>query len=149
MLGAVTLFVAWAVSPPAAFLETHPATLPVATGEWRGQIVCLDDRGERRACDAEPRRFGLETRGGGLHPFLVSDPLARMFRDPRVRQRELLVRARLAPGGALELVKVYSLKDGALHDLFYFCELCNITAYEPGPCPCCRQEMELRETPVP
>ncbi len=39
--------------------------------------------------------------------------------------------------------------DGKLHDVHYYCEVCNITAYAPGLCPCCRREMELKETPVP
>lgn len=149
MLGAVALSTAWAFSAPAAFLAPRSATRNGGTGEWRGRIVCLDDMGQRRACVSDARRFGLEGEGGEVHPFLGSDPLARMFRDPRVRQRELLVRGRLGPEGILELIKVYSIKDGTLHDLFYFCEVCNITAYEPGPCPCCRKDMELRETPVP
>jgi rubrerythrin len=70
-----------------------------------------------------------------------------MFTDMRVRQRDLQITARLRAGDQLELIKVQSVKEGKLYDLFYFCEVCNIRAYAPGPCPCCRNEMEFRETP--
>jgi hypothetical protein len=42
---------------------------------------------------------------------------------------------------------VQSIREGKLYDIYYFCELCNVRAYAPGPCPCCRNELEFRETP--
>lgn len=66
-----------------------------------------------------------------------------------VRKRELVVRARPTASDELETVKVRSIRDGRLHDLDYFCEVCNIVAYAPGPCVCCGRPMALRETPVP
>jgi rubrerythrin len=69
-----------------------------------------------------------------------------MFTDSRVRQRDLQVTARLRVGDHLEIIKVQSIKDGKLYDIIYFCEVCNIRAYAPGLCPCCRNELEFRET---
>ena len=117
--------------------------------ERRGQVVCADEAGRRQACRAESRSFALEDADGGLHAFLGSDPLAAIFQDPRVRERELLVRARPRPDGSLEIVKVFSIRGGTPHDVHYYCEVCHVTAYAPGPCPCCRRPMELRETPLP
>ena len=34
-------------------------------------------------------------------------------------------------------------KDGHLKLITYFCGLCNIRAYTPGPCVCCQQETTL------
>jgi rubrerythrin len=48
----------------------------------------------------------------------------------------------------LELIKVQSIREGKLYDIYYFCEICNIREYAPGLCPCCRNELEFRETPV-
>jgi hypothetical protein len=75
-----------------------------------------------------------------------------MFADPDVRSRELLVRARPAGHGTgveLDIIKVYSIRDGRTHDLDYFCEVCNVVAYAPGLCVCCRQPLVLRERPLP
>jgi hypothetical protein len=71
-----------------------------------------------------------------------------MFSDPRVRQQELQITGRLNPTGQVEVTKVRSVKEGRLYDIYYFCDVCNITAYAPGPCACCRREYELRETPI-
>src|SRR5229473_2212675 len=148
MRGAAGLSVAWAALVPAVLFFPEPSTANGGPEERRGRAVCLDDSGEPGVCGPAQSRFGLVGKGGRVERFLPTDSLAGMFRDPRVRERELLVRVRLRPDGALEIIKVYSVKSGALYDLSYFCEVCNITAYEPGPCPCCRREMELQETPV-
>jgi hypothetical protein len=34
-------------------------------------------------------------------------------------------------------------KDGALKMITYWCEVCGIRAYTPGPCVCCQRETEL------
>jgi hypothetical protein len=120
-----------------------------AVVELRGRVVCLGDGAVLRPCAAASDRFALETPEGGRYVFRPGDPLTAMFADERVRQRELVVRAQRAPADELETIKVYSVRDGRLHDLDYFCEVCNVVAYAPGLCPCCRRPMVLRETPLP
>jgi hypothetical protein len=142
MVSALVLSLAWASAAPAAAAAGQ-------TFDFRGRVACLDQAGQRQACGPAARRFALETGDGQLHAFLASDPLAVIFEDPRVRGQELVVKGRPRPDGAVEIVKVYSVKQGRLHDVHYYCEICNITAYAPGLCPCCRREMELEETPVP
>jgi rubrerythrin len=110
----------------------------------RGRIKCLDG-----PCDGASPRFGLTTPDEKLYNFLEGDELAAIFLDPRVRSHELQITARLHTKDRLEIIKVKSIINGRIYDLYYFCEVCNITAYAPGPCPCCRKELELRETPLP
>lgn len=110
----------------------------------RGWVKCLDG-----ACDGASPGFGLTTPDQKLYTFLEGDELAGIFLDPRVRSRELQITGRLHTKDRLEIIKVKSIVNGRIHDLYYFCEVCNITAYVPGPCPCCRKELELRETPLP
>ena len=148
MVSALILSLAWASPIVDAPAPGQPAAAS-PTSDFRGRVVCLDPAGQRQSCGAAAGRCTLETGDGKLHPFLASDPLAAVFEDPRVRGQEVVVRARPRPDGALEIVKVYSVKQGKLHDVHYYCEICNITAYAPGLCPCCRREMELEETPVP
>jgi hypothetical protein len=143
-----------AVLALAWFTQATPTVAPARpagpdTVDLRGRAVCLARDGHRRECGAGPRRFALEDREGRLHPFLATDELANIFEDRRVRERDLLVRAREAAAHALEIIKVFSVKDDRLYDLRYYCEVCHINAYVPGPCPCCGREMELVEEALP
>ena len=117
----------------------------------RGHAVCLNALGRNEEsfldCNESSSRFGFESKAGKLYKFLPSDPMTPIFTDSRVRQRELQISARVHSGDQLEIIKVQSVKEGKLYDVFYFCEVCNITAYVPGLCPCCRAELEFRETP--
>jgi hypothetical protein len=116
-----------------------------------GRVVCLDGQGGRSSCDERDtngRSFGFESRQGKLFKFSADDTMAGMFNDERVRQRGLQVTARALTDNLLEVIKVQSVKDGRLYDLYYFCEVCTITAYAPGICPCCGAEMEFMETPA-
>jgi hypothetical protein len=139
------LLLAWtasaAASPPAGAIAGDGA-------EWRGRVVCVDQTGARETCAAEGNRYALQTGDGQLHWFAPQDPLTAVFDDPRVREQELVLKVRPKTDGTADLIKVYSAKHGKLHDVRYFCEICNVTSFVPGLCPCCRAEMELKETPV-
>ena len=117
----------------------------------KGRVVCFDAAGHAVAPEAECKpdgsSFVLASGDGKQYRFLSGDVETAIFSDPRVRQRELQITGRLHSADQVELVKVQSIKDGKLFDIFYYCELCNIKAYAPGLCPCCRNEMEFRETP--
>jgi hypothetical protein len=118
----------------------------------RGQVVCLDANGKRLdglfACDGPNVRYALSDQDGKLHDFSSTDPSTAIFSDARVRRRELQVTAKVTDKKQLEIIRVQSVREGKLYDLYYFCEICNIRAYAPGLCPCCRNEMEFRETPA-
>jgi hypothetical protein len=116
--------------------------------ELRGRVVCLDEGPAAVPCAASSPRFALQTPDGERHAFKSGDALSAMFADERLRERELSVRGRKTASGELETIKVYSVRNGRLHDLDYFCEVCNVVAYAPGLCPCCRRTMALRETPL-
>jgi hypothetical protein len=136
------------------FASTQIPSRPRAAGEGevvelRGRVVCLGEGAALGPCDGASHRFALETPGGERHVFRTGDPLTAMFVDDRLRERELVVRARRTPSDELETIKVHSVRNGRLHDLDYFCEVCNVVAYAPGLCPCCRRPMVLRETPLP
>jgi hypothetical protein len=117
----------------------------------RGRVVCLDESGNRAAgpfgCDKQAARFALDDKGAKLHAFDPADSSTAIFTDDRVRARDLQITARLNSKKQLELIKVQSVRDAKLYDIYYFCEICNIRAYAPGPCPCCRNELEFKETP--
>ena len=118
----------------------------------QGRAVCLDSAGRASAslfgCNDPSARFAMVDRNAKLHDFAPADTGTAIFTDIRVRQRELQVTARLDSKNQLEIIRVQSIKEGKLYNLYYFCEICNITAYAPGLCPCCGNELEFRETPT-
>jgi rubrerythrin len=115
----------------------------------RGRAYCACDYGSRAAGqDCEPHCLVLEASDGKTYSFIPDDSATRMLADARVRKRQLQITARLHLKDRLEVVKIQSIKRGKLYDLYYFCEVCNITSYAPGLCPCCRQEMKLVEVPA-
>jgi len=146
----ITLSVALLLLPlssPAAAdpVQNEASTLAVI----RGRIICLDAAGRviesPFGCNESNHHFGLAGRDGKLYNFSPTDAMAAMFTDIRVQQRELQVSGRLSSGNHLEVIKVQSIKEGRLYDIFYFCEVCNIKAFAPGLCPCCRNDLEFRE----
>jgi hypothetical protein len=118
----------------------------------RGHIVCFDSTGKRLdgllGCNGPNVRYSLSDNDGKLHDFSATDASTAIFTDARVRQRELQITAQMTARHQLDIVRVQSIRESRLCDLYYFCELCNIRAYAPGLCPCCRNEMEFRETPA-
>jgi len=117
----------------------------------RGRAICLDSAGKEVGsvfgCPGTSSGFGFASKDGRLYKFLPADTMTPLFTDNRVRQRELQITARLHSGDQLEIIKVQSVKEGKLYDIHYYCDVCSITAYVPGLCPCCRNELEFRETP--
>ncbi|HYM00285.1 MAG TPA: hypothetical protein VEZ90_15130 [Blastocatellia bacterium] len=118
----------------------------------RGHVACLDKANNpipsTQSCPAEGARYLFTGLDGKTYTFLPDDPLTAMFSDTRVRVRLLQLTAQQHEGNKIELVTVQSVKDGKLYDIYYYCETCNITLYAPGPCPCCRKELEFKEAPA-
>ena len=139
------LFSSLAVARPSASVQQQDRVVV------RGRVVCLNQEGDPlgRGCPDLPALFGLKSNDGKFYRFLPEDTATAIFADRRVRQRELQIIAILRSSDRLEIIKIQSVKEGRLYDLYYFCEVCNINTYAPGPCMCCYEEMEFRETLAP
>jgi len=70
------------------------------------------------------------------------------LKDKRLANREIRVEGEWAPDGTLKVSQFYTVKNGKLYRVRYFCEVCNIEALEPGNCVCCQAPTELQEIPV-
>lgn len=68
--------------------------------------------------------------------------------DKRLANREVRVEGTAKAEGTFEVERLYTVKDGKLYRVRYFCKVCNIEALEPGDCVCCQQPTELQEIPV-
>jgi hypothetical protein len=40
------------------------------------------------------------------------------------------------------------MRDGKVHELYYYCDICAIKGIDPGPCMCCREPVHLIEEPA-
>ncbi len=139
---------------------TLPVLLLAASASWagpekvaiRGNAICLSAEGKPSSSEDDctmENGFVFQSHEGKEYRLSASDPRVEMLTDPRVRHQELEIEGWLKDSGDVEIVKLYSIKDGDRYDPHYFCATCNITAHTPGLCWCCRQPFEFRETPVP
>lgn len=117
----------------------------------RGRAICLTEELERlygviSDCDDRGHLYAIRTADGKTYPLLPVDTASAVWMDDRYRQRELNVIARIFPQGPhLEVIKFQSWKNGQLHDLDYFCDVCMISTHKPGPCECCQDPVVFRE----
>lgn len=73
--------------------------------------------------------------------------LLHTLQDKRLDGREVRLEGLPKPDGSFEVQWLYTVHDGKLFKVRYFCATCNIVALEPGPCVCCQQPTELQEIP--
>jgi hypothetical protein len=70
------------------------------------------------------------------------------LQDKRLANRQVRLEGTKKPDGTFEVAKLFTVRNGKLYRVRYFCEVCNIEALEPGNCVCCQQPTELQEIPV-
>lgn len=118
----------------------------------RGKVVCLTEELDKRFnvlpdCDKRHHVYSLKTGDGKIHPLLPTETSAAVWMDERFRQRELQITARSFPDtDHIEVIKIQSWVSAKLYDLYYYCDICAITAFKPGACECCQEPVEFRET---
>jgi hypothetical protein len=141
----LTLLVALA---PLAAAQDPPQTVSL-----RGQVLPLTDvlarAGVKQDADAGSAGRALVTEEGKVYP-LVKDAGGRMFfMDDALLRRPMRLTGRLVTGvPLLQVVAVQSERQGKVHDVYYWCDICTIRTYAPGICECCGQAIERREEPV-
>ncbi len=118
-----------------------------------GKVVPLADLlakfGSKLDADAAAVSLALVADGGKVYPLIKDDGARMFFSDKSLQGRPMRLTGRLyANSNLLQVINVHSLKDGKLHDVYYWCEICIIKRYEKGKCDCCGYPMEFREVPV-
>jgi hypothetical protein len=115
----------------------------------RGRIVCLAEEMHRlhgtELPAGHPHLFGFRDTAGKFHTLLRTSFSEALFSDPRIQQRELVLKARrLSRSELLDVARFFGIRGDRLEEIFYFCEVCIIREPGPGICPCCQDELELR-----
>lgn len=95
--------------------------------------------------DGSPLR--LVTVDGDVIELAADEGLEATMRDPQLADRDWEIRGESTDGGQFAVTKIFTVKDGVLHRVTYYCLICHITTHEPGLCMCCQGDTDLRELP--
>ena len=125
----------------------------VRTVELRGRVVCLAEEMHRQHGAELPTKhehlWALKADDGKCYPILRGKFSEAIFADERIRQKELVLKARLFPGAqAIEVERLRTVKAGVTQDIFYYCDVCAIESVSPEICACCREPVKLIEKPL-
>jgi len=74
--------------------------------------------------------------------------LVHTLQDQRLLNREVRVEGTLKTDHTFEVSHLFTVRDGRLYKVRYYCDICNIAALEPGNCVCCQRPTELQEIPL-
>ena len=157
----VLAFCCWATLATFPALQADPES-PLAGVEKyknltkiqiKGRVVCLHEAMNREFGMNIPTGhehvYGIKTDDGKFYLTLKNNLSAAVYDDDRVRSRELILSAWLFPNSnIIDIVSMKSVKDGVIHDLYYYCVICAIRTAAPGPCMCCQDDVEFVETPL-
>ena len=119
----------------------------------RGHLVCLAEAMHNLYRADLPNDhehlYGFETTDGVFYALLRTNLSEALFVDKRLHQKTLIITGRTFPKThLLEAIRLQSLHDGVVHDLYYYCDTCAIRASAPGDCVCCQAPVELVEKPI-
>lgn len=121
--------------------------------QLRGQVVCLAEEMHRlHQTDLptdHPHLYGFKTNDGEFYTLLRTRYSEALFTDARLREKELLLKGRvLANSRIFDVATIRSIVGGVVHEVYYFCTICNIVSIAPGICDCCREPVEFVEKPI-
>ena len=121
--------------------------------ELRGTLVCLAEEmhahyGVELFKTHEPL-YGVKAEDGTYYTLLRTSLAEALFVDERLHKKDLVIKGRIFPKTQLlEVTRFSSIKDGVVHELYYYCDICYIRAVAPGNCDCCQAPVVLIEKPL-
>ena len=119
-----------------------PWTTAAETGSTRLAVLEGTLRSTASECPVV-RIHGKDQPLSGYTPYVYHT-----LQDKRLANREVRLEGVMKADGTFQVERLYTVKDGRLYRVRYFCKICNIEALEPGNCVCCQQPTELQEIPV-
>jgi hypothetical protein len=127
-----------------------PGAIACATEELRGRVVCMAENNEQPKASANHEHvLGFKTGEGKVYKLTKTRFSEALFVDKRLHEKELLLKGNIsADAKSFDALTIGSIKDGVVHDLYYWCEICAIESVSPDICGCCRMPVELVEKPL-
>lgn len=129
---------------------------------WMWGFVVLLAAGPARAADTQNTQKVLEGKlqfiqgtGPVVKTAAKKIPLAgrydyifRTLEDQRLRNDEVRLKGEYQADGNFRVDNIFTLHNGKVYRVRYYCETCNIVGQGPGNCVCCQQPTELQEIPI-
>ena len=121
--------------------------------ELRGKIVCLAEEMHTHykveLFGKHEHLYGVKTEDSEYYTLLRTSLAEALFVDERLRKKDLIIKGRVFPKTQLlEVTRFSAIKDGVIHELYYYCDICYIRAVAPGNCDCCQAPVVLIEKPL-
>ena len=121
--------------------------------ELRSKIVCLAEEMHTHykveLFGNHEHLYGVKTENGKYYTLLRTSLAEALFVDERLHEKNLIINGRVFPKTQLlEVTRFLSIRDGVLHDLYYYCDTCYIRTVAPGNCDCCQAPVVLIERPL-
>ena len=86
--------------------------------------------------------------GGSVNVTSENAALLHTLQDSRLNGREVKLEGERKPDGSFDASHLFTLRDGKLFRVRFYCHVCNIPAIQPGNCVCCQRPTELEEIPT-
>ena len=130
--------------------------------ERRGTIVCLAEEMhahyQAELSGNHAHLYGIKTTVGEpsepdtgtseYYTLLRTSLSEALFVDNRLHEKELIITGRVFPKTQLlEVIRFASIRDGVVHEIYYYCDTCHIRTVAPGNCACCQAPVVLIEKP--
>jgi hypothetical protein len=142
-------------------LNARPGRRGLATLVVCGVVLSLA-AGSARVADAqdsqqtvEGKLLFIEGAGPVVKTATKQVPLAgryeyifRTLEDKRLQNDEVRLKGEFQADGNFRVDNIFTIHNGEVYSVRYFCETCNIVGLGPGKCVCCQQPTELQEVPV-
>ena len=118
-----------------------------------GNIVCLAEEMHTHykveLFGNHEHLYGVKTEKGEYYTLLRTSLAEALFVDKRLHEKDLIINGRIFPKTQLlEVTRFSSIKDGVVHELYYYCDTCYIRTVAPGNCDCCQAPVVLIERPL-
>lgn len=115
-----------------------------------GKIVCLSEEMHQQykfeLTDNHEHLYGIKSEDGKYYTLLRTSLSEALYLDKRLHKKDLVVKGRVFPmSQLLEVMSFMSIKDGALYEIYYYCDTCYIRTVAPGNCDCCQAPVVLIE----
>ncbi|MYG00453.1 hypothetical protein F4212_15160 [Candidatus Poribacteria bacterium] len=119
----------------------------------KGNILCLAEEMKTLynvELDAEHKHlYGFKTDKDKYFTLLHTSLSKALFVDKRLHEKDLIINGRVFPNSQLlEVLSFMSVRDGVVHELYYYCDTCFIRTVAPGNCDCCQAPVVLMERPL-
>jgi hypothetical protein len=119
--------------------------------ELRGRVVCIPEEEKQPDLPANHEHvYGFKTTDHKTYKLIRTKYSEALFIDKRLHEKELLLKGKVSSDSKdFDVLRIRSIKDRVVHDLYYWCEICAIESVAPEICVCCQGPVELVEKPLP